>query len=74
MGEGVRLRNSFNVENQPNEPPLQPQRPPQNNVSENTLKQTETNNNIDYTIMETSDRNVLDYLLSSEKGVIKNKK
>ena len=38
--------------------------------TEKLLKETSTNNNIEYTIMDTSQQIVLDYLLSSEQGEI----
>ena len=70
MGEGVRLSDLFNVENQPNSQSNQPQHPQQTIHTEKLLKETEDYNNIDYTIMDTSQQIVLDYLLSSEKGEI----
>ena len=70
MGEGVRLKNEFMIENQSKEQSNQSQHPQPQNKSENLLKETPTNNNIDYTIMERSQQIVLDYLLSSEQGEI----
>ena len=74
MGEGVRLINSFYIEDQPNQPTLQPQHPHPKTTPEKTLKETPPNNNIENTIMESHHQNVLDYLLSSEMGEINNKK
>jgi len=70
MGEGVRINNEFMIENQSNEQSNQSQHPQPQNKSENLLKETPTNNNIDYTIMERSQQIVLDYLLSSQQGEI----
>ena len=70
MGEGVRLKNEFMIENESNEQSNQSQHPRPQNKSENLLKETPTNNNIDYTIMQRSQQIVLDYLLSSEQGEI----
>ena len=53
MGEGVRLKNQTNVEDQPNQQSNQPQHHQQTNNTENLLKETPANNNIDYTIMDT---------------------
>jgi hypothetical protein len=55
MGEGVRLSNEFTNENQHNQQSNQPQHPQQTNKTENILKETPTNNNIEYSIMERSD-------------------
>ena len=46
MGEGVRLKNEFMIENQSNEQSKQSQHPQPQNKSENLLKETPTNNNI----------------------------
>ena len=46
MGEGVRLRHNFNIEDKPNKQQLQPQRSQTKHVPENTFKDTETDNNI----------------------------
>ena len=73
MGEGVRLKTDFNIEDQPNQATLQSQHPQQNTVPENTLEETQTNN-IDFTIMDTKQQTVVDYLLSSKEGEISNKK
>ena len=73
MAEDTRLKHSnerFNVENQSNNQSNQSQHPQQTMENENLLKETLTNNNIDYTIMERSQQIVLDYLLSSEQGEI----
>ena len=70
MGEGVRLKNEFTIENQHNEQSNQSQHPQQTIHTENLLEETSTNNNIEYTVMDTSQQIVLDYLLSSEKGEI----
>ena len=70
MGEGVRLKNEFTIENPPNEQSNQPQHPQQTIHTEKLLKETEDYNNIDYTIMDTSQQIVLDHFLSSEKGEI----
>ena len=67
MGEGVRLRNENLREKSTIQPTLQPQHPHTKTVSQNTFKETSTNNNIE---QET----VLDYLLASQKGEINNKK
>ena len=45
MGEGVRLSDLFNVENQPNSQSNQPQHPQQTIHTEKLLKETSTNNN-----------------------------
>ena len=71
MGEGVRLRNEILIENQTNEPPLQPQHPQQTIRTEQLLKETSTNNNdntnnIQYTIMDTSRQIVLYYLSETD--------
>ena len=71
MGEGVRLRNEILIENQTNEPPLQPQHPQQTIRTEQLLKGTSTNNNdntnnIEYTVMDTSRQIVLYYLFETD--------
>ena len=68
MGEGVRLKNQTNIENQHNQQSNQSQQPQQINLTEKLLKETYTNNNIAHNIMNTSDQIVLDYILSSETG------
>ena len=70
MGEGVRLKNQTNIENQHNQQSNQSQQPQQINSTEKLLKETYTNNNIEHNIMNTSDQIVLDYILSSETGEI----
>ena len=74
MGEGVRLKNENLFQVPTNEPALQSQHPQQNTVPGNTLKETQTNNDIDFSIMDTKQKTVLDYLLSSEQGEISSKK
>ena len=73
MGECVRLRNEILIENQTNEPPLQPQHPQQTSRTEQLLKETSTNsndnnnsNNIEYTVMDTSRQIVLYYLFETD--------
>ena len=68
MGEGVRLKNQTNIENQHNQQSNQSQQPQQINSTEKLLKETYTNNNIEHNIMNTSDQMVLGYILSSETG------
>ena len=73
MAEDTRLKHStetFYVKNQSDNQSNQPQHPQQTMETEKLLKETSTNNNIEYTIMDTSQQIVLDYLLSSEKGEI----
>ena len=70
MGEGVRLKNQTNIENQHNQQSNQSQQPQQINSTEKLLKETYTNNNIEHNIMNTSDQIVLDHILSSETGEI----
>ena len=70
MGEGGRLKNEILSQNSTQQQSNQSQHPQQKTVPENTLKETYTNNNIEYNIMERSDQIVLDYILSSEKGEI----
>ena len=74
MGEGVRLRNEILIENQTNEPPIQPQHPQQTIRTEQLLKEISTNNhnnndntnNIEYTVMDTSRQIVLYYLFETD--------
>ena len=71
MAEDTRLKHStesFNIENQSSNQSNQPQHPQQTLETEKPLKETSTNNNMEYTIMDTSQQIVLDYLLSSEQG------
>ena len=72
MAEDTRLKENFTVavETQSNQQSNQPQHPQQTMETEKLLKETSTNENIEYTIMDTSQQIVLDYLLSSEKGEI----
>ena len=73
MAEDTRLKHStetFYVKNQSDNQSNQPQHPQQTMETEKLLKETSTNNNIEYTIMDTSQQIVLDYLLSSEQGEI----
>ena len=73
MAEDTRLKHStenFYFENQSDNQSNQPQHPQQTMETEKLLKETSTNNNIEYTIMDTSQQIVLDYLLSSEQGEI----
>ena len=66
------LKEVHKDENQHNSHTLQPQHPHSNNVPANSLKETLPNNNLENTIMDSSDKTVLDYLISSEKGEIRN--
>ena len=73
MAEDTRLKHStesFNIENQSSNQSNQPQHPQQTMETEKLLKETSTNNNMEYTTMDTSQQIVLDYLLSSEQGEI----
>ena len=73
MAEDTRLKHStesFNIENQSSNQSNQPQHPQQTKETEKQLKETSTNNNMEYTIMDTSQQIVLDFLLSSEQGEI----
>ena len=70
MGEGVRLKSEILSQNLIQQQSNQPQHPQQTMETEKLLKETSTNNNIEYTIMDTSQQIVLDYLLSSEQGEI----
>ena len=73
MAEDTRLKHStetFYVKNKSDNQSNQPQHPQQTMETEKLLKETSTNNNIEYTIMDTSQQIVLDYLLSSEQGEI----
>ena len=70
MGEGVRLKNEILSQNLIQQQSNQPQHPQQTIHTEKLLKETSTNNNIEYNIMDASQQIVLDYLLSSEKGEI----
>ena len=73
MAEDTRLKHStenFNIESQSDNQSNQPQHPHQTIHTEKLLKETSTNNNIEYTIMERYDQIVLDYILSSEMGEI----
>ena len=73
MAEDTRLKHSterFYVKNQSGNQSNQPQHPQQTMETEKLLKETSTNNNIEYTIMDASQQIVLDYLLSSEQGEI----
>ena len=70
MAEDTRLKHSTEmlyVKNQSVNQSNQPQHPQQTMETEKLLKETSTNNNIEYTIMDASQQIVLDYLLSSEK-------
>ena len=67
---GVRLKDEISSENQTHQQSNQLQHPQQTIHTEKLLKETSTNNNIEYTIMDTSQQLVLDYLLSSEQGEI----
>ena len=70
MDEGVRLKNEFLSQNLIQQQSNQPQHPQQTIQTEKLLKETSTNNNIEYNIMDAPQQIVLDYLLSSEKGEI----
>ena len=70
MGEGVRLKSEIVSQNLIQQQSNQPQHPQQTMETEKLLKETSTNNNIEYTIMDASQQIVLDYLLSSEQGEI----
>ena len=73
MAEDTRMKHStesFNIEHQSDNPSNQPQHPQQTIHTEKLLKETSTNDNIEYTIMDTSQQIVLDHLLSSEQGEI----
>ena len=70
MGEGVRLKNEILSQNLIQQQSNQSHQPQQINSTEKLLKETYTNNNIEYNIVERSDKIVLDYILSSEKGEI----
>ena len=62
MAEDTRLKENFTVETQSNQQSNQPQHPQQTMETEKLLKETSTNNNIEYTIMDASQQIVLDYL------------
>ena len=65
----------FNFKIQPMNHHFSPHTHNKKTVSEDALKETQTNNDIDYiTMMDDTDKTVLDYLLSSEQGEINNKK
>ena len=70
MGEGVRLKNEILSQNLIQQQSNQSQHTQLTNPNEKLLKETHTNNNIEYNIMERSDQIVLDYVLSSETGEI----
>ena len=58
------------LKKQSNNQSNQPQHPHQAIHTEKLLKETSTNDNIDYTTMDASQQIVLNFLLSSEKGEI----
>ena len=62
MGEGVRLKNEILSQNLIQQQSNQPQHPQQRMETEKLLKETPSNNNIEYNIMERSDQIVLDYI------------
>ena len=70
MGEGVRLKSEILSQNLIQQQSNPPQHPQQRMETEKLLKETPSNNNIEYNIMERSDQIVLDYILSSETGEI----